>query len=115
MQNQPEGSHAHISDPLVGIGNANILFLFSFFCFFVDKGVRHLQEATVSGHMKSLPPRIVNGSVPDRVHDGSRTETVKDKMELDPDPEPFWNRFFSSGTRTIYRMDLDMGPGLSRE
>ena len=60
--------------------------------------------------------RVVNGSVPVRVHGGPRTGTVKDKVELNPDPDPFWNRFLSSETetKTIYGTGLNPGPDLHR-
>ena len=65
--------------------------------------------------------RVVNGSVPIRVHSRPGTETVKEKLEPDPDPEPFQNMFFYSateiGTRTgtLYGTGLDPGPDLGRK
>lgn len=63
--------------------------------------------------------RVVNRSVLIQVHHGlgTETETVKENVELDLDPEPFWNRFLSSGieTKTIYGTGLDLGPSLSKE
>ena len=65
--------------------------------------------------MGLLAGRIVNGLVPIQVHCGPGTGTVKEKVELERDPKPFWNRFIGSGigSRTIYGMSLD--PGLGRE
>ena len=59
--------------------------------------------------------RVVNKSIPVRVHRG--TGTVKEKVKPDPDPEPFQNQFLGSGTgtKTIYGIGLDSGPGLGRE
>ena len=57
--------------------------------------------------------RVVNGSVPVRVHGGLGTGTLKEKVE--PDPEQFRNQFLGSKTRTIYGMCLNPGPGLGRE
>ena len=61
--------------------------------------------------------RVVNGSVPVRVHGGPETGIVKEKVEPDLDPEPFRNQFLGSGTGTgtIYRTGLDPGSDLGRE
>ena len=63
---------------------------------------------------QSLQNRVVNGSVPVRVHSGPG---IKEKVEPDPEPEPFRNLFLGSGTgtRTIYGAGLDPGLGLGKE
>ena len=63
----------------------------------------------------TLSRRVVNGLVPIRVHGGPRTGTVKEKIEPDPDPELFRNRFLGTGTRTIYETSLNPSPGVGRE
>ena len=67
--------------------------------------------------MLGLINRVVNGSVLARVHGGPKTGTVKEKVEPEPDPERFHDRFLGSGTgtRTIYGMGLDPGLGLARK
>ena len=57
--------------------------------------------------------RIVNGSVPVRIHGGRETRIVKEKVEPDPDLKPFRNQFLRSeiGTITIYGTGLDPNPG----
>ena len=68
-------------------------------------------------HKNNGKVRVVNGSVPVRVHGGPGTRTVKEKVEPNPEPEPFRNLFLGYGieTRTIYEAGLDPGPDLGRE
>ena len=59
--------------------------------------------------------RGVNGSDPVQVHGGpGRTAiTVKEKIELDADPDPIWNHFLGSETKTINeKMKLEPKPVL---
>ena len=73
-------------------------------------GILGRKEETLGG-------RVVNGFVPVRIHGGSGTGTIKEKVEPDPNLKPFRNQFLGSGTgtRTIYGTTLDPSPGLSRE